>query len=74
MDLQHAQWYNVNETPDNICLFKVNNRNTRKRCDISSKLEIKTTERHRRFTHPLKTLENDVFREYELVSFRCFYR
>ena len=26
----------------NICLFKVNNRNTRKRCEISSKLTLKT--------------------------------
>ena len=33
----------------NIYLFKVNNRNTRKRCDICSKLTIKTSERrHRR--------------------------
>ena len=29
----------------NICLFKVNNRNTRKRCEICSKLIIKTPER-----------------------------
>ena len=29
----------------NIYLFKVDNRNTRKRCEISSKLTIKTTER-----------------------------
>ena len=33
----------------NIYLFKVNNRNTRKRCDICSKLTIKTSKRrHRR--------------------------
>ena len=29
----------------NICLFKDNNRNTRKRCEICSKLKIKTAER-----------------------------
>ena len=28
--------------PDNICLFKVDNRNTRKTCEICSKLTIKT--------------------------------
>ena len=32
--------------PANIYLFKVNNRNTRKRCEIWSKLTIKTPERH----------------------------
>ena len=31
--------------PANIYLFKVNNRNTRKRCEICSKLTIKTPER-----------------------------
>ena len=30
--------------PSNICLFKVNNRNTRKKCEIFSKLTIKTPE------------------------------
>ena len=34
--------------PANIYLFKVNNRNTRNRCEISSKLTIKTPERRRR--------------------------
>ena len=31
--------------PAGIYLFKVNNRNTRTRCEICSKLTIKTTER-----------------------------
>ena len=31
--------------PANICLFQVNNRNTRKRCEICSKLTIKILER-----------------------------
>ena len=31
--------------PANIYLFKVNNRNTRKRCEIGSKLTTKTPER-----------------------------
>ena len=30
--------------PANNCLFKVNNRNTTKRCEICSKLTIKTPE------------------------------
>ena len=34
------------EAPANICLFKGNNRNTRKRCEICSKLTIKTSEQH----------------------------
>ena len=33
-----------NNNPANIYLLKVNNRNTRKRCEICSKLTIKTTE------------------------------
>ena len=37
----------VNTSPANIYLFKVNNRNTRKRCEIFSKLTIKTPERRR---------------------------
>ena len=35
--------------PGNICLFKVNNRNTRKRCKIYLKLTIKTPERREVF-------------------------
>ena len=31
--------------PANIYLFKVNNRNTRERCEIRSKLTLKTPER-----------------------------
>ena len=31
--------------PANINLFKVNNKNTRKRCEICSKLKIKTPEK-----------------------------
>ena len=34
----------MRSNPANIYLFKVNNRNTRKRCDICSKLTIKTPE------------------------------
>ena len=33
------------EVPTNIYLFKVNNRNTRKRCKICLKLTIKTSKR-----------------------------
>ena len=34
------------EAPPNIYLVKLNNRNIRKRCEICSKLTIKTSERH----------------------------
>ena len=37
--------------PANIYMFKVNNRNTRKRCEISSKLTVKTSEQHH-LCHP----------------------
>ena len=47
-------------------MFKVNNRNTRRRCEICSKLTIKTPERY--FLYPVKISENllffDVFRGY----------
>ena len=36
----------IKHKPANIYLFKVSNRNSRKRCGICSKLTIKTTERH----------------------------
>ena len=36
---------NTNSYPANIYLFKVNKRNSRKRCEICSKLSIKTAER-----------------------------
>ena len=46
--------------PSNISLFKVNNRNTRKSCEIHSKLTIKTLERHQwpRFSVLIVNFEN----------------
>ena len=40
------KWVKINSTyyPANIYLLKFNNRNTRKRCEICSKLTIKTPE------------------------------
>ena len=35
----------LRDTPANIYLLKVNNRNTRKRCEICSKFTLKTPER-----------------------------
>ena len=35
----------INENPASIYLLKVNNRNTRTRCEICSKLTIKTPQR-----------------------------
>ena len=40
---------NWNSSQSNIYLFKFNNRNTRKRCEICSKLTIKTLERRLEF-------------------------
>ena len=42
---KHSIWQSRTSLPVNIYLFKVNNRNIRKRCEICSKLTIKTTER-----------------------------
>ena len=41
---------NFSAIPANIYLFKVNNRNIRKRCEICSKLTIKTPARHQHDT------------------------
>ena len=51
----HFQWRNclltfygkvpLNNFPTGNCMFKVNNRNPRTRCEVSSKLTIKTPER-----------------------------
>ena len=38
-------WLLFDSYPANIYLFKVNNKNTRKRCEICSKLTVKTPER-----------------------------
>ena len=43
--------------PANICLFQVNNRNTRKRCEICSKLTIKTLERRHCYYIPPPILQ-----------------
>ena len=42
--------------PANIYLFKVNKRNTRKRCEICSELTIKTPERRQEVKQELKTV------------------
>ena len=46
-----CDWFSFNifakYIPANNCMFKVNNRNSRTRCEICSKLTIKTLERHR---------------------------
>ena len=38
----------ITNVPANICLFKVNNRNTKKRCEIRSKLTKTPEQRHYR--------------------------
>ena len=46
-----------NNYPTNIYLFKLNNRNSRKRCKICSNLTIKTPDQHH-FWWPEKTIIN----------------
>ena len=41
----YEQWKKVVTFPDDIYLFKVNNKNTRTKCEICSKLRMKTSER-----------------------------
>ena len=43
--IQNSQFLYLEFFPVNIYLFKVDNRNTRKRCEICSKLTLKPTER-----------------------------
>ena len=50
-DLYNLEIKSKQRDPANICLLKVNNRNTRKRCEIYSKLTIKTSERR----HPRRS-------------------
>ena len=42
--LNFAKLINLNSIPVNIYLFKVNNKNTRKRCEMCLKFTIKTPE------------------------------
>ena len=47
-EIKLFHWYNDSTNSyysANVCLFKANNRNTRKRCEICSKLKIKTPEK-----------------------------
>ena len=47
----------IRTIPANIYLFKVKNRNTRKSCEICSKLTIKTPERRQGHSSRLKACE-----------------
>ena len=53
----------------NIHLFKVNSRNTRKRCEICSKLTIKTPERRERELHQLIFASSNL--AIEILEKRC---
>ena len=76
----HFQRFTPSQTPTcheytaSIYLFKVNNRNTRKRCKICSKLTIKTPERRhwRRTGVFIVNFENT--RMALLTSYWCLYR
>ena len=46
--LYNLVFFFLNSYPANFCLFKVNNRNFRKRCKICPNLTIKTPERRQR--------------------------
>ena len=65
---------NISQNPAKIYLFKVSNRNTRKRWEICSNLTIKTPER--RPLYPMKTPENHwfsgVFRGYKRLCSGVF--
>ena len=64
--VNQRNYCNVVNVPANIYLFKVSNRNTRKRREICSKLRMKTSERcHSR--HSLLIL--NIFH----IFFQCFY-
>ena len=52
-------------------MFKVNNRNTRTRCQICSKLTIKTPERRQRRQVPL-LLTLNIFHTFILVAISIF--
>ena len=54
--------------PANIYLFKGNDRNTRKRCEIYSKLTIKTPER-RQWQKPNKSLKTSERPAVSTVNF-----
>ena len=62
-------WFHQVNHLGNIYLFKTNNRNTRKRGEICSKLTIKTPDRRQRlFCDLLLTL--NIFQTFSL-SFHC---
>ena len=72
-----GNWEKLETTPANVYLFKFNNRNTRKRCKICSKLTIKTPERRRwrrsvvfilNFEHISNLFLEGFFVEFEQVN------
>ena len=58
--------------PANIYLFKFKNRNTRKRCEVSSKLTIKTPERRHNVVLVFLLLLWTYFRPFPSVPFLTF--
>ena len=63
-------WNDRYPYPTNICLFEINNRNTRKRCDIFLKLLIETPERrHWRRYGVFILLNLNIFQTFSY----CFY-
>ena len=57
-----------NSNPANICLFKVNHRNTRKRCEVCSKFTIKTPENVIGVVLVLLLLTLNIFNTFSSVS------
>ena len=57
----------VSNSPANIYLFKVNNRNTRKSCEICSKLTIKTPERRQQVNVSWESVKG--IRQIKVLSF-----
>ena len=62
-------WKDILPNPANICLFKVNNRNIRKRPEIGSKLTIKTPERLYWARSGYKTANFELFHTFSWFSY-----
>ena len=57
------------QNPANIYLRNVNDRNTRKRCEVCSTLTVKSPERHQWYYSGVFTLTLTIF----CTFFKCFY-
>ena len=63
----------VRPYPANINLFKASNRNTRTKCEICSKLTIKTPEWRQSLRSSVLLLTSNIFHTFFLSFYCCFY-